>query len=270
MTKAKVIISVLIAIAGISAAAAPKAIPAARELLLKRDRVGASQLLVDAFAKSSGQSKIEIARELERLTTVFLTEQGQKNYELAESMLYEAQSGAEAKYEEALVLEPGNVQVLLGLVRAKMNAGDCAGANEKLNEIEKMNPISLEKKIFRYKTTLCLKKPLVGVENDPSFKGDMKVALKLIQIENLYNIQKIKEALAHLKDIQSNPLPEISYWQYKLHENEPALGTEAAQKYADICKSLSPAMRRQFKLEPRLCKKTEEVEEYIARNEEKK
>lgn len=270
MTKAKVIILALITMAISSALAAPKAITSARELLLKKDRVGASQILVEAFGKASGPGKVEIARELERLTSVFLTEQGQKNFELAESMLYEAQSGAEAKYEEALVLEPGNVQVLMGLVRAKMTAGDCAGAEESLNEVEKINPILPEKKIFRYKTALCLKKPLVGVENDPAFKGDLKVALKLVQIENLFNIQKIKEALAHLKEIQSNPLPEVSYWQYKLHENEPALGSEAAQKYADACKSISPSMRRQFKLEPRLCKKTEEVEEYIARHEEKK
>ncbi len=269
MTNAKVIIFALLSMP-LLCFSAPKAITQARELLLKKDRVGAAQILVEALSKSTGSAKIEIAQELGRLTTVFMTEQGQKNYELAESMLYEAQSSAEAKYEESLVLEPGNVQVLLGLVRAKLAAGECSAAQETLNEIEKISPISPEQKIFHYKTVLCLKKPLIAVENDPAFKGDLKVALKLVQIESLYSMQKIKEALAHLKDIHLSPLPEVSYWQYKLHENEPALGIEAAQKYADACKSISPAMRRQFKIEPRLCKKTEEVEEYIARNEEKK
>lgn len=271
MKIAKVISFILVFISFSSMAlSAPKVIAQARELILKKDRIGATQLLLETAMRSSGSAKVEIIRELDRLSSVFLTEQGQKNYELAESMLYENQSGAEAKYEEALAQEPGNVQVLLGLVRARLTANECATANDVLVEVDKVNPLSLEKKIFRYKVDLCAKKQLLVVENDPGFKGDLKTALKLVQIENLYNMQKIKEALAHLKDIQNVNMPEVSYWQFKLHENEPASAVEAAQKYVDACKSLTTSLRRQFKYEPRLCKKIEEADEYVSKNEEKK
>lgn len=271
MKTAKVIFSILVFLSlSVPALSAPKVVGQARELILKKDRIGAAQLLLEAAMKTSGPVKAEIVRELDRLSSVFLTEQGQKNYELAESMLYENQSGAEAKYEEALVQEPGNVQVLLGLVCSRLAANECTTANEALLEVDKINPLSLEKKIFRYKVDLCAKKQLLVVENDPGFKGDLKTALKLVQIENLYNMQKIKEALAHLKDIQTVNMPEVSYWQFKLHENEPSSAVEAAQKYVDACKSMTTSLRRQFKFEPRLCKKIEEAEDYVSKNEEKK
>ena len=108
------------------------------------------------------------------------------------------------------------------------------------------------------------------VENDPGFKGELRVAFQLVEIENLHVMQKIKEALNHLKEISASNHPDVAYWSYKLHDSEPSIAIEGAQKYIDVCKTVTPAQRRQFKLEPRLCKKTEEVEEYLAHNEEKK
>ena len=257
-----------------SFAAAPvsKAIQTARQLILKKDRVGALALLTTALEKEAHKPKgrAEVLREMDRLSKVFLSEEGQKNFELAESILYSGKPGSAEKYEEALTIENMNAEVLLGLVRSRLFEGNCSAASAALLQIDKINPFLPERKILKLKTELCLKQNIFGVETDPAFKDELKTEYKLVQAEIYFNQQKLKESAQALKEITDGKMPEVAYWNFKIHEPHAAEAVPYAEKYLDLCKDVTAVQRREYKLEPLLCKRTEEVVTYLKNNEASK
>jgi hypothetical protein len=250
----------------------PKPLAKARELLLQKDRVAAAQVLQTAIGESKRDGeRNELIRELQNIGNLFLTEEGQKSFELAESLLYSAAGGVEGRYEEALTKEPGNVQVLLGLARAKLAKNDCSGASETLADADKINPYSIEKKYLRARTNHCLKLPAQKKSEATSATGELKRYWLFLQAQSLVDEQKLKEAQALLfkdaKELQDWNMPEINFLRFKVFASAAPEAIEFAQKYIDQCKTISASLRRQYKFEPRLCVNASDAEDFVKKNE---
>jgi hypothetical protein len=267
-----VLFSILLGNLAAEAVTVSKPVISARQLILKKDRIGALQVLASALEKDIHKQnpRTELIREMDRLSKVFFTEDGQKNFELAESLLYLGKPGAAEKYEEALKLENMNAEVLMGLARARLSEGNCSAASHAVTELEKINPHLAEKKILKLKAEICLKRPLLNVENDPAFKEALKTNYKLLQAEVFFNQSKLKEAEDALKEISDEKMPETAYWNFKVREVRPHEALLYAEKYLDLCKAITPTQRREYKLEPLLCSRTEEVKSFLTKNEASK
>lgn len=266
---------ILLVLAVLAAAVAgaqdtPKPVARAREKLMQKDRLAAAKTLLAAINDNKREAeRSELLKELKNISGVFLTDDGQKSYEMAESLLYSASPGAEAKYEEALAREPYNLQVLLGLARARMAAGDCAGAEKALTEAENVNPYSPERKLLWARANYCLRK--VFRKSDDPQSPELKPYFLLLQARALVEDQKYREAQALLfkdaKELADWDMPEVYFWRYKSLAAASAEAIDHAQKYVDQCKALNSVVRRKFRWEPALCAHDRETEEFIKTNE---
>lgn len=242
------------------------AVKSAREKLLAKDRVGAAKILIQAIKLAPSKEKPELIDELDKLTSVFLTEDGQKIYEMAESLLYSESAGAESKYAEALSLEDSNLQVMSGLVRAHLGKNKCDNARELLVQMTKMNPYQGEIKFLEALTNHCQK--LNKLDNDLNFgKGELRPYWQLLYIRQLLGDNKIREARSQLRELKDWDHPEVAYFEFKARSPNSDEALDFAQKYVDKCKAMTPAMRRKFKFEPRLCAHVSEAESFIANSE---
>lgn len=261
------------AIANVKGKQAPsansKTVQEAREILIKKkDRKEALKLLTRAARQEANQA--ELLREIESIAYVFLTEEGQRTYELAESLLYSGNAAsALSKYEEALAKEPDNVQVLQGLVRARIARGECSAAEETNSKIrELLGEVTGEARYLRERVAYCLKQPLSKNFENQSL-GDLKrhslllVAQRLVKEEKLVEAQRILES----KDLDNWEMPEVYFWRYKAMGNSSSEAIEFAQKYLVQCAAITPAVRRKYRLEPRVCEHTAEAEEFVKRSE---
>lgn len=261
------ILFLLLASSVFAADGANKTVTKSRELLVQKDRLGAIQVLLRAIEESKKDAeKSELIKELKNTSTIFLTEDGQKTFELAESLLYTASSGADAKYDEALAREPNNLQVVLGRVRSRLAKNDCAGAEDILIDADKINPYSLERKYLRTRVAACLKRPIKKSEPEIQ-KSELKQFWTLLQAQALVENQKLREAQDLLKELGDWDMPEVSYWRFKSLDIESSDAVDFAQKYIDQCKALSASVRRKYKWEPRLCFHDVEAEEFVKRSE---
>lgn len=258
--------------ATLNATPASRAITQARGHILKKERQLALKQLSEQLEKDLHKAgpRAELIREIDRQSKLFLTEEGQKHFELAESLLYAAKPGAIDKYEEALKTEDMNVIVLFGLARAQLAEGNCSLARQQIDKIDKLNPFWAEKKILKARIDLCLNQATLSVETDPAYKADLKNEYKVLQSEVFTHQKKIKEAKEALKSINTKGSPEVYYLLFKLHEPVELEALQYAQNYLDACKGANPALRRENWLQPRMCLNKEEAEAFISKSEANK
>lgn len=240
----------------------------ARDQILKNNRVMALTSLQKAYREAGGPKlRQDLLKEMDRLSKVFLTEEGQKNFELAESILYSAKSGASERYELALNGEDENLHVLLGLSRSRLTEGNCAAAELALERARKVQPFDSELKLLTYKTVLCAGQTPKAIETDPIAPKELKPYYDLIRLEILYTQKKLKEMEGLIEQMKEVGIPEALYWQFKMHEANPSAALVYAERYVDACKGITTLQRRNFRLEPKLCSRVEEVTGFMSKNE---
>ncbi len=126
---------------GVVYAKPPEVIRQAQELLLKKERSAAAILIQDAILKERNPRIMgDLQKELSRLMTLFLTNEGQRLYEMAESIRFSGQSGYTLKYEEALATEGEQYLILRGLAFGFLAQKNCKKAKEYIDGAVKLNP----------------------------------------------------------------------------------------------------------------------------------
>lgn len=240
-------------------------IEAARAQVLLRNRGEALRILREGILVA--KTPEPLIKELSRTATLFFTNEGQKAYELAESTRHAGRSGYLPKYDEALTLEGDNTLILKSKSLGLLATQNCKEAKALLLEKQEVNPHDAEFKFLIFKADICLSPKeadtiLAKIDNAPAIlksafaqkhflNGDMSVALQ-------YANEAIK---------LDSEYPAGYFWAWKVLSAEKSEGADVGEKYISLCKSISPAVRRKYYLDPDLCHSLTQVQEFLKQAE---
>jgi tetratricopeptide (TPR) repeat protein len=243
----------------------------AQNLSLQKDRAQAISLLVGAMKKESKKNisaQREIAETLSQAAQVFYSDKTQQLYELALSVQASDLSAALAKLQEASRLEPDNVSIEIALARLLVASSDCGGAANRLNKFQDLFFAVEELRLLSSQISLCQgrtdKHPATKSPADQKNSG-LAVFWQAIEIENLLKLGNAAKALEDAEGLhKSEPqFPEAVYWIWRSELELKRRPEKSAQKYLNLCKTLTSRQRRQYLQEPLLCRRTVEVETFL-------
>lgn len=249
------------------------AIKESREYILNKERTKAAERLLRAieFEKPDLSSRELILQELSRVSSLFLTNDGQKNFELAESIRLSGQTGYQAKYDEALLTEDNNLQILIGQALGLIAAKNCKEARTAIDRGEKVNPYSEEIKILKMKTSLCVGGVEIPTEQISAIEAVTRSRAIALSILAQYYFQEKKYDLALIKAREAmnaeTTLPTGYYYAWKVLSQNLNEGLDEAQSFLNLCKSINSKMRKKFYLDPLLCEGEDTVQEFIKKIE---
>lgn len=255
--------------------AAPAVVSEARDKLVReKNRQAATELLVRSIHSEKGKpEQQELLKELDKLSTVFLSNEGQRLFELAESIRHAGQPGYTVKYEEALKLEDANWSVLLGHALGLLREQNCRAAEEVLNLARKIHPYKSETRLLLFRAQVCREEPLLTIKivSEASIDKGLILYKWIVLAQKSYVDGRHEEALRYAREAikTDEKFPTGYYWAWKALSNdtEAKSGLDEAQRYLSLCKGLSPALRRKYNLEPLLCVDLDAVESYIKKGE---
>lgn len=241
----------------------------AYNLSLQKDRTQAVSLLVTAAKKENNKKTgppKELLVALQEVSGVFYSDKAQQLYELALSLKSSDPNLAVQKLNEAARQEPENQQITLEQVRLQVGTGDCDGALRQAKKWTDRNPFSEELRLVAAQAALCL-----GQSNEYlqiKAQGDFKKsgleifwqALELEQADRAGLFAKGREQAQALAKSDA-VFPETYYWLWKFEHGLKLSDERSGLKYLAACKSLSSRSARQYQAEPRLCRRTAEVEQ---------
>src|SRR5690606_23890136 len=90
------------------------------------------------------------------ISIIFFADKTQKIYELAQSMYYSNAPQALTKYQQALAMEPDNLELIAGTVRAHLSLKQCTSAKELITKGLSINPFYSDLLLLDLKTRVCL------------------------------------------------------------------------------------------------------------------
>lgn len=268
------LLSVFTSVTLVFAAAKGKDNPAitlARQKMAERDRAGAIQILSEAIqVEKSASRQAQLLKEQHQLATIFFSNEGQRVFELAESIRLSGQQGHLQKYEEALQLEGTNWNVLMGAALGYVNMKNCKKALILLNDAEKINPGRDEVKVLQYRAETCGGEPTTELRDTEYARiKNLRAYKKVGFAQRALRDEKIEAALRAAREAISADadFPMGYYWAWQTLKNEQNSGLDEAQKYISFCKSLTPVLRRKYYWEPELCMDTESVDAFLKKSE---
>jgi tetratricopeptide (TPR) repeat protein len=245
----------------------------AQEALLEKDRRKASEILLEALQSNRPPAqKRQLKAKLKALSVVFLTDRAQSIAALAETLMSEKPREALEHFDEALRLEPDNVELLAGASRAALATGDCARANQSINQGLAVDPHSSDLKILSLYTKIC-QGTLTNLEQrltarDLELDG-VEAHLRPIQAKDLYDRKELKRLAAHLASwAGANRLqdPELHRWQWVHSVAIERPDAPSGQRYIQACQSLTPRRRQELRLNPRLCRDLDQVNREVEKH----
>lgn len=224
----------------------------AEELIIKKNRLDAVKLLLNALEKEklNKAATLEIKKILKEINGLFLNEKVQQNYELALSLKNSDINQSNQKLEEALSWEPDNFNIISEMARQKIKAKDCKNIIGVLENAAAINPWDEAINLTLGQGYVCnndmTKLTQIILRNkDPKRKKFSSEWLQLEFLNKLKNkeINKCKELLKEFKDKDPNNL-QIEVLEALLFKNNP---TSLA------CKSMSPNLFWKYQFEPYFC-----------------
>jgi predicted Zn-dependent protease len=234
-------------------------------LSVQKDREHAALLLAGALKKESGKTAAadDIRRALEEIGQVFQTDKNQQIYEQALSDLKTDPQAAKTKLTNLLLAEPEHLLVMLSLTRLQLRLNDCRGAEATLGRMLGIYSHLEEVRLAQAQTNECLSP--ISTENDLKknadvAKSEIAWAWLTLQAQVELRLGLLDRAKLSLNSIVDKKYPEKNYFLWKLSNLEKKPSPEFAQKYLDLCRSLSARQERLYFPEPRLCQRVQEVE----------
>ena len=261
-------------IAETAANRAARAIALAHKKLLHGHRLAAIKILKGALVATKKQTlTAQLQAEITHLSEIFLTNEGQRKFELAESERHAGGSDFLAKYEEALKLEPGNTRVMAGYILGLIAKNDCQKALTVAAEIHAIDPNMPELLYLTFRSQLCANPSALTEKNDATLDADKFSPLykknALAQEEFLRgNYEKAMEYARAAMKIDDK-FPQSYYWAFKAAQPDSG-GIDDAERFLYLCKGISAEIRRRYNYEPQLCARTDEAERFVQNAEAKK
>lgn len=235
-------------------------------LSLQRDRAQALQILRSASKKESKKpvAQKEISQAIEKVATIFLSDKAQQAYELGLSLMSTEPAMAYQRLQDAQRIEADNLSVELALGRLNLTLNDCTQANERLSKLENFVHHSEEVRIFFAQAHLCsgrydlINLPKVSEKN-------RSIVWSAIELELLFKQSqfiKARERGLAISRLDSQ-YPESSYWIFKIEDSLKIPAMRSAERYVNLCKSLSLRQQRSYLADPYLCRRTAEAEAFL-------
>jgi lipopolysaccharide biosynthesis regulator YciM len=228
----------------------------AEDLVLKSKRKAALVLLAGEWRISRGAVKAALASKMDELARVFLSENGQKSFELGQSMSLEKAAIAESHYMDALKSEDGNVNILMAIAALRIREKNWNQALDTLETVLKTLPSSSEARLWRIETLLAAAKTEdAKLELEAQGPELEKTDLEELQTKILVHQEKWAEAAAKVTELlkRQPENPELYLLKFKIEQAEQKSGYEPAQKYLELCKKLSPVSQKQLSRDPFKC-----------------
>lgn len=242
----------------------------ARHLILQKDRLKATRILQQAIrSKNFSEPHIaQLTKALEDLSFLFLTDEGQKEFQLGESLYYSGQRGALVHYEKAHGLEPRNIQVVQALARVFLREDQCTKSLQIAQKGFEINPYDKVLSYFQIRALYCLDRAEQAKNLTLQWKKSLssfKLQLTALQVERLFKEGSREKAfqVAQKLVVMDRKYPRGHYWLWRTRPVDEGLEEEDAQRYLSLCKSLDSKMRRKYKYEPRVCGFIAEVDDFI-------
>lgn len=267
----------------------------ARERVLKGDRTGAikslRELSPESFSASAGGASKsstkpkaksadpshELAQAWLEIAEVFLTDKGQNQFSLAESIWLTKPKDALELLTPLLKAEDGNIQVSRLGARSALRILDCVRADAFVQQVESFYPIGSEVKLLRLQTQDCsnganstLPSLKLSPETEPA---ELEGAYHLLAIKDALRKKDEKSAQGAISSWENSKTgsaannPEFWYWKWKVSTNvatdakhEAGHDRTAARKYLRLCSEMTPRRRKNLAAYPELCQSTETVE----------
>jgi predicted Zn-dependent protease len=245
----------------------------AQNLSLQKDRLQATQILNRALQKEKSLlARKELLSALGELSEVFFTEKTQQLFELGESLRFESPQSALDRYNEALKIEPGNVSILKAIGKTQLALGTCDKVLDMTQQALDMNAYAEDVQLLRAQALSCLMKTKDSkllIEKMDLRKSPLKFYFDIVKVQNLVFEDKFGMAEEELKKLidQDTKFPETYYWMAQIKLKQKADAMEWNQKYVRLCENITPATRRKYSYEPRLCLERQNVEQTIEQSQ---
>jgi hypothetical protein len=158
--------------------------------------------------------------------------------------------------------------VIKGQGRAQLALGGCEKVSEMAQQGLELNPFSEDLQLLKAQALACLARTkdskLVAEKIDPK-KSPLRFYFDVVKVQNLYFEEKLGMAEEELKRIiESDPnFPESYYWMGQIKTKQKVDPIEWNQKYVKLCQSMTPAIRRKYIFEPRLCLEKKNIEQIL-------
>ena len=271
--KRAVLLRVALSLLSFSASAktgVTQTIEQAQAMLVQNHRIEALNHLSTALA-ASGLLPADRRRLLEvqeQIATRFVTDAGQKVFELAQTQLFANPQQALRRLKEAEALEPGNLAIGLATVRAHLLREACDDAQKAIDDLQVLKITNNSVAELTLSALNCSEKydelAKVLTRFSVSLKGSAAL-IKLTQARSQLKNGETQKALDLLREglVLDTQFPLNLYWFWKVSQK---LGEEAdgrAEEYVRLCKSPTPQLRRKYLNSPEICLRITEVEAYL-------
>lgn len=246
----------------------------AYNLSLQKERSQAILLLVNSIKKESKKNPKavkDLSKALEQISSIFYSDKAQQLFELGISLRLSDPGLAAQKINDAIKLEPDNLSNNLAQMRLQIAGGDCGGALGAAKKTKEINPFSEEIDLIISQAAVCAGQ-FETYQQLKTYIDDKKSPLARhwmsVELEYLFKNGLFPRGLELVSGIQKTEpqYPEPYYWQWKLEIEVKGKPELAAAKYVNLCKTLSSRALRDYMAEPLLCRRTQEVENFLKKN----
>ena len=241
----------------------------ARELVLKGDRMGAIKALKELHHEATKESVRELQQAWLEVAEIFLSDKGQNQYSLAESIWLQRPKDAVDILNSLAKAEDGNLSVSRLGARAALRVTDCAKAEVFVQQAEQAYAVGPDVRLLRLQLQDCQKgtaasvsSPMVAIEVDGS---ELESSFRALAVKDALRRKDVKAAVSALTAWEQRAVlragddPEYWYWKWKT--SPPTLrDRNAARKYLRLCAEMTPRRRKTFASNPEFCLATETVE----------
>lgn len=240
----------------------------AYNLGLQKERNQALTILVNAIAKENKpQAIVELKTAITDISRIFFSDKAQQSYESGVSLMRTDLNKAGDKISEGLRLEPDNFKLVVLMSTLLIAKSDCRQAMDLVQK--KLNIVSFDESlklslaqgmacVGRWKELTKISEPFLRKTG-----GNQKFWISLETQRHLdqKNFAKASETLQSLQKLDDK-YPETAYWDWKVNLVRAKPSLIAAQNYLRICKNLSANQYREYMIDPWLCRRTNEIENY--------
>jgi hypothetical protein len=230
-----------------------------QNLILQKDRAQAIMILVRALNQASSKKEvIELKRNLEDISSLFLSDKTQQMYEAVLSNKRKDINTSLQKMLEISRVEPDQNLISAEAARLHILKKDCQQAFDLMEAQLKKNPYDELYLLTAAQAAACLgsKPELEKIEAlSDNKKNNYRQDWLFLEMEKFYNENnklKVKEKLAEIKKIDSEN-PQILYWESKAESDQKNTSSSLYEKYIQECKNLTSPRFRKYINNPHLC-----------------
>ncbi len=243
--------------------AASPSLESIQELVLKGGRPEAvrqlNQKILEVKKESERQPILDL---LDRVSSLFYTDQGQKLYEAGVGTIWSQPLRAKSLLREALEKEPAQLLVLQALAIVQLIEKNCKEAKGDLQKISEDYPHSKMNQLLSWQADLCLG------DAEPMLTEMPEILKKWTGLEKEFGEYLHQKALVtagkrpQLKTVleKLSDFPEVYALSIKAAQaRSEKLNREELDKYLALCRNLNTNLRRKYMFEPHLCSELNEI-----------